>query len=397
MSGCCKRRDHTGRRIAVVYLTPAGGSAARRLEQSWLQAADARAGARRSGDRLDVLEAARPLSPMVREIWGGYDGFVFIMAVGIVVRLVAPLLHCKWCDPGVVVVDEGGNFAVSLVGGHWGEANRLAREAASCLGATPVVTTATDVRGKPAIDLLARQWGFRPVPGERVKEVNSALLAGERVVICSEWDLPGIPPGKQHSGRAGSRSGDDGPVPELEMIPCRGLQELEQAARDHRGAVTVLVTGRTAPLPPRGIFLRPPGLAAGIGCRRGVGGTEIEDALEEALSIAGYSRDSLTILATHEIKADEAGLLETAERWGIPLRFFDSRSLGRIHEAHPGLQQSDYVQKQLGVGGVCEPAALAAVPGGRLVLPKTKIGRVTVALAEAGWLWSASGLEIRRI
>ncbi len=86
----------------------------------------------------------------------------------------------KWCDPGVVVVDEGGNFAVSLVGGHWGGANRLAREVAACLGAAPVVTTATDVQGKPAIDLLARQWGFRPVPGERVKVINSALLAGER-------------------------------------------------------------------------------------------------------------------------------------------------------------------------------------------------------------------------
>jgi cobalt-precorrin 5A hydrolase len=382
MSGCRdKRRDHTGRRIAVVYLTPAGGSVARRLEQSWPQADDGP----RSGDRLDLLDAAHPLAPMVRGVWGSYDSFVFIMAAGIVVRLVAPLLHCKWCDPGVVAVDEGGNFAVSLVGGHWGEANRLTREVASCLGATPVVTTATDVQGKPAIDLLARQWGFLPVPRERVKEVNSALLAGERVAICSEWDLPGITPG------------DDEPVPELEMIPCRGLQELERGARDHQGAVTVLVTGRMMTLPPRGICLRPPSLAAGIGCRRGVDGSEIEAALDEALSFAGYSRDSLALLATHEIKADEAGLLETAGRSGIPLRFFDSGSLGQVYEVHPGLRHSDYVEQQLGVGGVCEPAALAAVPNGSLVLPKTKFGRVTVALAEAGWLWSASGREIRRI
>jgi cobalt-precorrin 5A hydrolase len=423
------------RRIAVVYLTPAGGDLARRLERSW---PDAEAGARPAetacapsessggrpqaagvpsdgdGDRLEVLQAARPLTAMMPDLWHSYDSLIFIMAVGIVVRLIAPLLESKWRDPGVVVVDEGGNFAVSLVGGHWGEANRLAREVAACLGAAPVVTTATDVQGKPGIDLLAKQWGFRPVPGERVKAVNSALLAGERVAIYTEWDLSGeIPAPESEAPVEGETSGcGRAPGAGMELFSCHSLQEMEQGhpeqgqpnpdqgkpGPDRGKPVAVLVTSRVAVnLPAPGLYLRPPSLAAGIGCRRGVAAAEIEAALDEALRLAGRSRDSLALLASHEVKADEAGLLEAARRLGLALRFFGSERLEQVFRDHPGLQHSHFVQRRLGVGGVCEAASLAAIPDGTLVLPKTKCNRVTVALAEAGWLWSASGRVIRRI
>jgi cobalt-precorrin 5A hydrolase len=136
---------------------------------------------------------------------------------------------------------------------------------------------------------------------------------------------------------------------------------------------------------------------AGIGCRRGVEAAEIEAALEEALQMAGRSRDSLGLLASHQVKEDEAGLLETAGQRGLALKFFPSRHLEQIYEAHPGLEHSMFVQQQLGVGNVCETAALAAAPDGTLVLRKTKFKRVTVALVEAGLLWSASGQVIRRI
>jgi cobalt-precorrin 5A hydrolase len=216
--------------------------------------------------------------------------------------------------------------------------------------------------------------------------VNSALLAGERVEIFSEWYLSGDRPLNQ-----------DDSMPGLESIPCRSLQELEQGGPDRGKLAPVLVTSRLLALPPRGVFLRPLSLAAGIGCRRGVGAAEIEAAVEEALRIAGRSRDSLALLATHEVKEDEAGLLETAGRIGLSLEFFTSEHLRQVYESHPGLEHSMFVQQQLGVGNVCETAALAAVPDGALVLRKTKFNRVTVALAEAGLLWSASGRVIRRI
>jgi cobalt-precorrin 5A hydrolase len=100
------------RMIAVIYLTAAGKSVAECLAAGWDQ------------ESLEVIAAGSSLSLQVRSLWDEYESFIFIMAVGIVVRLIAPLLKSKWDDPGVVVVDEGGHFAVSLVGGHWGGQQR---------------------------------------------------------------------------------------------------------------------------------------------------------------------------------------------------------------------------------------------------------------------------------
>lgn len=351
------------RRIAVIYLTPAGKNVAERLAAGWDEGTVA------------VLAGGSSLSSQVRSLWNQYDSFIFIMAVGIVVRLVAPLLRSKWEDPGVVVVDEGGHYAVSLVGGHWGGSNTLARKVAAVLGAEPVVTTATDVQGKPALDTLAKEWGMLPLPRERVKEANSALLAGKRVVIYSEWDLQ--------------------ITEELDGIEFLPLGR-NSGALDH--GFPVFVTSREHDqFGGQGICLCPPSLSAGIGCKRGVSAEEVLHALRYALKLSGRREESLTLLASHKVKEDELGLQETARRLKLSLAFYDTGILKEIHKQNPNLADSSFVRKQMGVGGVCETAALAAVPEGKLVLSKTKVGRVTVAIAEAGLLWSESGQEIRRI
>lgn len=351
------------RRIAVIYLTQAGESVAERLSAGWNKGS------------IEVLAAGSSLSLQVRLLWGKYDSFVFIMAVGIVVRLIAPLLRSKWEDPGVVVLDEGGHYAVSLVGGHWGGSNTLARQVAAVLGAEPVVTTATDVQGKPALDTVAKEWGMLPLPRERVKEANSALLTGERVVIYSEWNL-------QITGE----------LTGIEFLPLgRHTGELNHG-------FPVFVTSREhGQFGGQGVCLCPPSLSAGIGCKRGVTVEEVLYALKCALELSGRRQESLALLASHQVKEDEIGLQEAARRLKLSLAFYDTDILKEIHKQNPNLADSSFVRKQMGVGGVCETAALAAVPEGELVLSKTKVGRVTVALAEAGLLWSESGQEIRRI
>lgn len=350
-------------KTAVIYLTAAGKSLAEKLSAGWGE------------QRADLVAADPPLSEQVRSLWDDYNSFVFIMAVGIVVRLAAPLLRNKWDDPAVVAVDERGRFAVSLVGGHWGGGNDLARQVAALLGAEPVVTTATDVQGKPALDLLAREWRMPPLPRERVKEANSALLAGEPVVIYSEWDLRGT-----------------GELQGIDLLPL----ERDSGEPDH--GFPVFVTSRKdEQYARRGLCLCPPSLAAGIGCKRGVDAEEVLHALSCALESAGRRRESVVLLASHKVKEDESGLREAAGRLKIPLAFYDTAVLKEVARRNPHLADSSFVKKQVGVGGVCETAALAAVAEGRLILSKTKVGRVTVALAEAGLLWSESGREIRRI
>ncbi len=343
----------------MVYLTASGKDVAEQLVAVW------------GRNELELIAAGPSLSSQVRSLWEEYESLIFIMAVGIVVRLIGPLLESKWEDPGVVVVDEGAKFSVSLVGGHWGGSNDLARTVADLLGAIPVITTATDVQGKPALDSLAKGWGMLPFPREKVKEANSAFLTGRKVVFYTEWEL----------GVADLDGVEELPLGKGPACPECFPVYVSSHEQDEK----------------RGVSLYPPSLSAGIGCKRGVSAEEILKALEEALKCSGRSRYSLVSLASHEIKADEFGLKEAAKSWGLPLTFYSSEILGRVHEQSPGLADSDFVRERTGVGGVCETAALAAVEEGRLILFKMKLGPVTVALAEAGLLWSESGQAIRKI
>jgi len=347
------------RNIAIFAVTPGGRELAGRLAKLWEEA----------GTGARVIQGE--LREEVARAWCSYDGLVMIMAAGIAVRLIAPLLNNKWTDPGVVVVDEKGQFAISLLSGHWGGGNRLACAVAQMLEGTPVITTATDVNGKAAIDLLASSYNLSPAPRRNVKYINGALLAGVTIRLFSEWDL-----------------GLEGQMPGIELHPWPELPEKP-------GETDVPVTSLRLDIHEQGLCLCPRSLAAGIGCKRGTQVEELAFALEEALERAGRRREGLAVLASHEAKADEQGLLELSLNLKLPLKLFPSRILQEILDSCTGLQKSWFVQQRMGVGGVCETSALAAVPVGRLVLPKTKIGKITVALAEAGWLWSESGLVTR--
>ena len=176
--------------IRVVALTPAGVLLARRLSRAlpgavtWLPASRAAAGD----------ESFDSLAEVFAQAFARGDSLVCIMAAGIVVRHLAPLLQGKDRDPAVVVVDEAGRFAVSLLSGHLGGANILARRVAEVLGGTPVITTATDVQGLPALDTLAADHGLVIDNLAAVKEVSMALLAGRPVGLVDPDGLarPGL-------------------------------------------------------------------------------------------------------------------------------------------------------------------------------------------------------------
>lgn len=122
------------------------------------------------------------------------EALIFVGAVGIAVRAIAPHCRSKAADPAVVVVDEGGNFAVPLLSGHLGGANALARALAKACGAVPVITTATDVNGLFAVDLWAKAQNCAVLEPERIKHVSGALLAGQTVRYWSPWPVAGEPP-----------------------------------------------------------------------------------------------------------------------------------------------------------------------------------------------------------
>ncbi|MCK7510842.1 MAG: hypothetical protein MZV70_46760 [Desulfobacterales bacterium] len=175
------------------------------------------------------------LKTALAERFRAYRGHVCVMATGIVVRLLAGLLVHKAEDPAVVVVDEGGGFAISLVSGHLGGANALARQVAAVLGARPVITTATDVNGVPAVDVVALELGLAVENPEAIKAVNMALLAGEPIAGARPGGLlTGRAPGAVPDGTVAARARVW--VEDLHARPARGRARAAAplARRRHR-------------------------------------------------------------------------------------------------------------------------------------------------------------------
>ncbi len=295
-------------------------------------------------------------------LFSRYRALVMIMALGIAVRVIAPHVRDKATDPAVVVLDEGGNFAVSVLSGHLGGANDLARLIAAGIGCTAVITTATDVRGVPAVDVLARDLKLAPDPPGAVKKVNAALARGERVVIFTEYELPRIQTGP------------------LEVRPWNEAGEAD-------GGWRILVTGREpVAAGERDLLLRPRNLAVGVGCKRGKSCAEIVGEVKRTLEAAGRSPLCVMAVATVGARACEEGMAEAARELGSTLVGFAPAELNAAVERY-GLQKSGRAMDMMGVGGVCEPAAMLACRRGSLLVPKRKGDGITVAVAEEESAW----------
>jgi len=330
------------RRIAFLSFTDRGASLAESLRE-------------RLGG---TAECARRLPDFSLTEWTAAafaraDALVFIGAVGIAVRAVAPYLRSKALDPAVVAVDERARFAVPVASGHLGGANDLAREIARLTGAQAVVTTATDAGGVFAVDEWARRQGCAVVNPPKIKTVSSALLAGRQVRIRSDFPVEGRPP-------AG-------------VTLC--------ADQPWDACVSIFRGGEGLRLAPRAAVL-------GVGCRRGTPAEALERAFAELTERTGLEPLAVCAAATIDLKADEPGLLAFCRSRGWPLRTYSAEELSR---AEGEFSASAFVQSVTGVDNVCERSAVLACGGGTLIQKKIAGGGVTMALAvrpvRLNWRW----------
>ena len=274
------------------------------------------------------------------------DALIFCCASGIAVRAIAPWVKDKTTDPAVIVVDELGHYVIPLLSGHLGGANELALTIARELGATPVLTTATDLHGLFAVDVFASKNHLAIGEIALAKEVSASLLAGGTVGFRS--DLPW-----------------EGPLPQ-------GL-----TAGDAELGI-LISADRTAFPFPRTLHLIPRRYAAGIGCRRGKPKEELEAFLLEQLARCGVAAAELRCIASIDLKADEAGLLSLCGQYRLPLITYSAEQLS----AAPGeFTGSEFVKKTTGVDSVCERAAVLAAQG-PLIVKKTAATGMTFALAQ---------------
>ena len=281
------------------------------------------------------------------------DALIFVGAVGIAVRAIAPHCHSKATDPAVVVVDECGRFAVPLLSGHLGGANDLARDIAAVCGAVPVITTATDANGIFAVDEWTKHQNCMVLEPERIKRVSGKLLAGNCTAYWSDFSIEGAAP----SG----------------VIPAQTPD-----ASDF--ALTLSPSGDALHLVPRiGVL--------GVGCKRGTSAQQLETAFASFCETHRLAPQCIVSAASIDLKQSEEGLLDFCKnhRWNI--QFFSSEQL----QTAPGpFTASPFVQSITGVDNVCERAAVLA-SGGSIRIPKQAGGGVTFALAlrpfAPNWRW----------
>ncbi len=304
------------------------------------------------------------LSELVAEIYQKYNGLVFIMATGIVVRVIAPHIRDKRYDPAVVVMDEGGRHAISLLAGHLGGANELTHVVAKAAGAAPVITTATDIQQKPAPDVLAARIGLEIEPFDQLKRINAALVAGKRVVFFIDCSLPNY----EH-------------YVSLAAEQCIMLVTADDLVHTDRYDAAVVISDKELYMVKPHIFLRPATMAVGVGCRRGVSSAELFTAITDACRKIGRSVKSVGSVATTAVKDDEIGLLAMVEQMAVPFKTYSNEQLLHCIEKF-GLETSAFVEEQIGVGNVCEASALLAAGTDKLLLGKTIYDKISVAIAE---------------
>jgi cobalt-precorrin 5A hydrolase len=355
--------------IAVVAITRRGVETALKI-QKVLDLADfpSRVFAPTKYSQNGIINIDKKLADFLKDIYFKVDGIVAVMATGIIIRAVAPLLESKLTDPAVVGVDVLGKFTISLLSGHLGGANDLAHVIAKGINAIPVITTASDIMGKKSVEDLAKNMHLIIQNPESLVHVNSAIVNGDRLVIVLMGD-------------------SKIPLDAIESFDVKlaenGLEALEIINKYDAG---IIITGEPFPITN---FIKPftilktRQIIVGLGARKDASIDSIIAAVESALQLVNMPLARVQRFATVDIKRNSKPMLDAVKKLGAPLDFLSVDTLRSV--TYDDLSHdSAMVQNKIGVGGVCERAALiTAGKKSKLILKKLKLNGVTVAIAEA--------------
>ena len=291
------------------------------------------------------------LFALTEKLFHEADALIFIGACGIAVRAIAPLLVSKTSDPAVVVLDDQGRHVISLLSGHIGGANALARRIAGYTGGEAVITTATDVNGRFSADAWAVQHGCVIDSADNAKAYAAAILKRDLPLI-SDFDIRGSLPGGVFPGSEGK---------------CGAAISVRTDAAPFETTLRLI---------PRILHI-------GLGCKRGTPEDTVSFAILHVLSKNGIDRRAVKEIVSIDIKSDEEGILGYCRTNRLPVRFFSAQEL---KETKGEFSHSDYVCRTVGVGNVCERAAvLSAGENAELIVRKTILEGVTLAIAQEKW------------
>lgn len=285
-----------------------------------------------------------------------YDAIIAIMASGILIRSIAPLVESKVTDPAVLNIDDNGNFVISTLSGHLGGANELAHKISGLIDATPVITTSTDVNKKLGIDVLAKDLYLTIDNTEEILYFNKAILEGNELSFT-------INPNKNFDYLFEYLNNNTLEIDLSIYYSSKiSVDEIHVEIDEHK------------------IILKEKKIIVGIGCRRGKECEKIYDGLKKSLDDLNIMPSRVNMLTSAEIKKDEKGILELSDKLEIPVEFVKIDKL-RLFESRD-VTKSDFVYSKFGIYGVCEPSALIMAGfDSKLIYKKTSYDGVTISIA----------------
>ena len=301
-----------------------------------------------------VLIVKKSIGDWAKEQMQKRNPLLFIGACGIAVRAVAPFLTDKLHDVPVLVMDEKGKYVIPILSGHMGGANDLANHIAEKTGAEAVITTATDINKKFAVDMFAKRNNLYIANKDGIAKVSSKILAGKEITISIE-------------------TGHE--------ITCEetGVQIVPYPPA---GFVDVVVTSEDNVFD-TSILLKPREYVIGIGCKRGKNVNEIDNFISKTINEMGISVTEIYALSSISQKRDEQGIIEWCRKEGIP---FFTYTAEELQEVNGNFTESSFVKAQVGVDNVCERASVKACgEDGKLILPKVAENGMTIAIAKREW------------
>ena len=386
---------------AYFYLTDEGGKLAHKLAAS------------HPGDIYNKENFKENL----RAGFSKYDSLVCIMATGIVVRILAPLIVHKTSDPAVVVLDQKGKYAISLLSGHLGGANDLAREMAAISGGEAVITTATDVAGELSFDTFAKKYNMAIENIGQLKHISGALLAGKKVSVFTDKNIEKLYPELAEEQKRGMI--DIFPLSDFfKIYKTKNINNAKTKDLKAKNIITTTIESSSTNIdnvefdipavvidegfslneyiiaepksfsdnisqPDHILYLRPRTICAGIGCKRNMEQKPIEEALLQTLKEEGIHPLSLKCIATIPLKSDEPGIIGTAANLNVPLQIIPTEEIEKLDINQLGIATSEFVASQTGVLSVSTACSYLASGKGEILRDKAKYKGITVALSKS--------------
>ena len=303
------------------------------------------------GEGSPVISVETTLSEWAQQHIPAAEALIFIGAAGIAVRTIAPYIKSKTVDPAVIVLDEKGNYVIPLLSGHIGGANELALWISEKIMAVPVLTTATDVNHKFAVDVFAKKNHLWISSMKLAKEVSARILQDEELPLGCGDGCPDV----GHENR----------------------QLLFQNCEDGKKATFWIRLGEGEYL-----HLVPAAITLGIGCRKGTAPDVIERVVSQMLRENGIFPQGVEQIASIDLKREEPGILQLAQKWKLPFVTYSSEQLKAVKGEFTA---SPFVQQVTGVDNICERSAVLGSRMGELIVRKQAQDGVTAACAVREW------------